>query len=219
MEKIFETAKKFNYEYLSFSDHSGSNLYRNGLDKKRLDEKILFVKELNANQKNISFLCGAEIEIDEEGSLDYEDEFVGEFDIALGSIHKGFKLDAKSNNLRFEKAMKNKHIDIIAHPTGVVFGSRAPYLLDIEYLIDCASKYKKAIEINSYYLRLDLNEDNARKAKDAGIMISINTDSHRPNNLYMMRLGVDIARKAGLEKSNIINTFGLDDLKKWKKSR
>ena len=219
MEKIFETTKKFNYEYLSFSDHSGSNLYGNGLDKKRLDEKILFVKELNANQKNISFLCGAEIEIDEEGRLDYEDESVGAFDIALGSIHKGFKFDAKANNLRFEKAMENKHIDIIAHPTGVVFGSRAPYLLDIEYLIDCAFKYKKALEINSYYLRLDLNEDNARKAKNAGIMISINTDSHRPNNLYMMRLGVDIARKAGLEKSNIINTFRLEDLKKWKKTR
>jgi DNA polymerase (family 10) len=219
MKEIFEKADKYNYEYLSFSDHSGSNLYGNGLDKKRLDEKILFVKELNMNQKKISFLCGSEIEIDEEGCLDYEDEFVGEFDIALGSIHKGFKFDAKFNNFRFENAMKNKYIDIIAHPTGVVFGSRAPFFLDIKYLIECASKYGKAIEINSYYLRLDLNEENARKAKAAGIMISINTDSHRPNNLDMMRLGVDIARKAGLEKNSIINTLGLNDLKKWKNSR
>ncbi|MCX6347051.1 MAG: PHP domain-containing protein [Actinobacteria bacterium] len=219
MKEIFDKADKYNYEYLSFSDHSESNLYGNGLDKKRLDEKILFVKELNANQTDITFLCGSEIEIDEEGRLDYEDDFIGEFDIALGSIHKGFKFDAETNNMRFENAMKNKNIDIIAHPTGVVFGSRAPYFLDIENLIECSSKYGKAIEINSYFLRLDLNEENSRKAKNAGIMISINTDSHRPNNLDMMRLGVDIARKAGLEKNNIINAFGLNDLKKWKKSR
>lgn len=219
MKEIFEKASKYNYEYLSFSDHSESNLYGNGLDKKRLEEKILFVKELNATQKKISFLSGSEIEIDKEGCLDYEDEFVGEFDIALCSIHKGFKFDAKSNNLRFENVMKNKYIDIIAHPTGAVFGSRAPYFLDIDCLIECASKYKKAVEINSYYLRLDLNEENARKAKNAGIMISINTDSHRPNNLDMIRLGVDIARKAGLEKNSIINTLGLSDLRKWKNSR
>ncbi|HEY5501561.1 MAG TPA: PHP domain-containing protein, partial [Candidatus Humimicrobiaceae bacterium] len=219
LNEIFEKVNKYNYEYLSFSDHSGSNLYGNGLDKKRLDEKILFVKGLNANQTDITFLCGSEIEIDEEGRLDYEDDFIGEFDIALGSIHKGFKFEAKSNNMRFENAMKNKNIDIIAHPTGVIFGSRAPYFLDIDYLIECSSKYQKAIEINSYYLRLDLNEENSRKAKNAGIMISINTDSHRPNNLDMMRLGVDIARKAGLEKNHIINTFGLNDLKKWKKFR
>ncbi|MHB1347993.1 MAG: DNA polymerase/3'-5' exonuclease PolX, partial [Candidatus Humimicrobiaceae bacterium] len=219
MEQVFETIDSFNYEYLSFSDHSGSNLYGNGLDKRRLDEKIAFVKELNDSQKKISFLCGSEIEIDEDGILDYDGEFLKIFDICLGSIHKGFKFTAESNNLRFENAMKNKYIDIIAHPTGVVFGSRAPYLLDVDYVIDCALRYKKAVEINSYYLRLDLNEENARKAKNAGIMISINTDSHRPNNLYMMRLGVDIARRAGLEKNSIINTFGANDLKKWKKSR
>jgi DNA polymerase (family X) len=219
MNEIFEKAGKYNYEYLSFSDHSESNLYGNGLDNKRLDDKILFVKELNANQKDITILCGSEVEIDEEGCLDYDDEFTGGFDIALASIHKGFKFDAKINNMRFENAMKNKNIDIIAHPTGVVFGSRAPYFLDVEALIECSCKYGKALEINSYYLRLDLNEENARKAKNAGIMISINTDSHRPNNLDMIRLGVDIARKAGLGKNNIINALGLNDLKKWKKSR
>ena len=219
MKELFEKAASHNYEYLSFSDHSGSNLYGNGLDRKRLDEKILFVKELNSNQSGITFLNGSEIEIDQEGQLDYDNDFVGEFDIALGSIHKGFKFDAKINNMRFENAMKNKNIDIIAHPTGVVFGSRAPYFLDVDYLIDCASRYGKAIEINSYYMRLDLNEENSRKAKDAGIMISINTDSHRPNNLDMIRLGVDIARKAGLKKTNIINTFSLNDLRNWKKSR
>ncbi|MCX6384879.1 MAG: PHP domain-containing protein [Actinobacteria bacterium] len=219
MKEIVKKIKKYNYEYLSFSDHSGSNQYGNGLNKTRLMDKSAYINDLNLKQDKFSFLMGSEIEIDEEGNLDYDDVQISKFDIALGSIHKGLKFDFRTNNLRFEKAMKNKYIDIIAHPTGVVFGSRAPYFLDIDYLIKCASKYGKAIEINSYYLRLDLNEENARKAKGAGILISINTDSHRPNNLDMIRLGVDIARKAGIEKEDVINTLSLDDLKKWKSSR
>jgi DNA polymerase (family 10) len=219
MKEIVKKIKKYNYEYLSFSDHSGSNQYGNGLNKTRLIDKSDYINDLNLKQDKFSFLMGSEIEIDEEGNLDYDDVQISKFDIALGSIHKGLKFDFRTNNLRFEKAMKNKYIDIIAHPTGVVFGSRAPYFLDIDYLIKCASKYGKAIEINSYYLRLDLNEENARKAKGAGILISINTDSHRPNNLDMIRLGVDIARKAGIEKEDVINTLSLNDLKKWKSSR
>ncbi|MCL5771880.1 MAG: PHP domain-containing protein [Actinobacteria bacterium] len=219
MKEIFKKIKKYNYEYISFSDHSGSNQYGNGLDKTKLNEKLSYIKELNSNQDKFIFLNGSEIEIDSEGNLDYDNLQISKFDIALGSMHKGFKFDSRINNLRFEKAMSNKDIDIIAHPTGVVFGSRAPYFLDVDYLIECASKYKKALEINSYYLRLDLNEENARKAKKAGILISINTDSHRPNNLDMIRLGVDIARKAGIEKDDVINTLSLRELKKWKKSR
>lgn len=219
MKEIVKKIKKYNYEYLSFSDHSGSNQYGNGLNKTRLMDKSAYINDLNLKQDKFSFLMGSEIEIDEEGNLDYDDVQISKFDIALGSIHNGLKFDLRTNNLRFEKAMKNKYIDIIAHPTGVVFGSRAPYFLDIDYLIKCASKYGKAIEINSYYLRLDLNEENARKAKGAGILISINTDSHRPNNLDMIRLGVDIARKAGIEKEDVINTLSLNDLKKWKSSR
>ena len=219
MKEIFKKIKKYNYEYISFSDHSGSNQYGNGLDKTKLNEKLSYIKELNSNQDKFTFLNGSEIEIDSEGNLDYDNLQISKFDMALASMHKGFKFDSDINNLRFEKAMSNKDIDIIAHPTGVVFGSRAPYFLDVDYLIECASKYKKALEINSYYLRLDLNEENARKAKKAGILISINTDSHRPNNLDMIRLGVDIARKAGIEKDDVINTLSLRELKKWKKSR
>ncbi len=219
IKEIVKKIKKYNYEYLSFSDHSGSNQYGNGLNKTRLMDRSAYINDLNLKQDKFSFLMGSEIEIDEEGNLDYDDVQISKFDIALGSIHNGLKFDLRTNNFRFEKAMKNKYIDIIAHPTGVVFGSRAPYFLDIDYLIKCASKYGKAIEINSYYLRLDLNEENARKAKGAGILISINTDSHRPNNLDMIRLGVDIARKAGIEKEDVINTLSLNDLKKWKSSR
>jgi DNA polymerase (family 10) len=91
--------------------------------------------------------------------------------------------------------------------------------MDIDEVIKTAVKNGKALEINSYYLRLDLNEENAIKAKKAGSLFAINTDSHRENNLFMIRLGVDIARKAGIEKSDVINTFGLEGIKEWKKKR
>ncbi|MDD5659864.1 MAG: PHP domain-containing protein [Actinomycetota bacterium] len=219
IKEIIKKIKKYDYEYLSFSDHSSSNQYGNGLTKNRLVEKIRYIENLNLKYDKFRFLMGSEVEIDEEGNLDYDDGIINNLDIALGSMHKGFKLDSKHNNIRFEKAMKNKYIDIIGHPTGVVFKSRAPYFLNMDYLIECAYKYGKALEINSYYLRLDLNEENARKAKNAGVLISINTDSHRLNNLDMLRYGVDIARRAGIEKESVINTLPLEKLKKWKNSR
>jgi DNA polymerase (family 10) len=219
LNEVYKKINKYKYEYFSFSDHSKSNQYGNGLDESRLEEKLKFIKKLNSEQKDVVFLNGSEIEVNNDGNLDYDDDIINKFDIALASIHKGFKFDSKTNTIRFKKAMGNKYIDIIAHPTGVVFGSRAPYFIDIECLIDDAVKFGKALEINSYYLRLDLNEENSRKAKEAGAFISINTDSHRSNNLDMIRLGVDIARKAAFEKKDVINTFSLKELKKWKKSR
>ena len=219
IKDVMKNIKNKNYEYLSFSDHSAGNVWGNGLDKNRIKEKFEYIEKLNAKQKKALFIAGSEIEINEDGSLDYEDEIIEKFDIAIASIHRGFKFSAKTNNLRFKKAIENKRIDIIAHPTGVVFKSRAPFYMDIDELIFDANKYGKALEINSYYLRLDLNETNARKAKKAGSIFSINTDSHRANNLEMIRLGVDNARKAGIEKEDVINCFSLNELKKWKKNR
>jgi DNA polymerase (family 10) len=101
----------------------------------------------------------------------------------------------------------------------VVFGNRAPYLIDIDRLIDAAAGYDKALEINSYYLRMDLDEQNARKASSMGVKLAINTDSHRPNNMDMIRLGVDVARRAGLEKKDVLNALTLKELEEWKKQR
>ena len=110
-------------------------------------------------------------------------------------------------------------VDIIAHPTGVVFGARAPYALDPDSIFETAVKYDKALEINSYFLRLDMNEGLTARFKDLGGRVVINTDSHRPANLDMMKLGVEVARRAGLEKKDVINTGTLSELKAWKKSR
>lgn len=219
MSHIIKSARELNYEFLSFSDHSVSNRFGNGIEIKDLALKKKYIEKLNQENKGFRFLMGAEIEIDAEGRLDYPDEIIAGFDISLASIHSGFKFDSKTNTSRFVKALSNKNIDIIAHPTGTVFGSRAPYFMDIDEVIDAAVKNGKALEINSYYLRLDLNEENALKAKRAGAFLAINTDSHRVNNLFMIRLGVNIARKAGIEKKDVLNTSSYEEIKKWKKNR
>lgn len=218
-EDIFQKAKEYNYEYVAISDHSTSNIYGNGLDVKKLLDKIKDVRELNLNAREVEFLVGSEVEIRENKKLDYEEDILEKIDIAIGAMHSGFANSARENTQRVLGALKHKKIDFIAHPTGVVFGNRAPLFIDMDKLIDGAFKNNKALEINSYFLRLDLDEKNVRKAKEKGIKIVINTDSHRLNNIDMIRLGVDIARRAGLEKKDILNCMSLKDIKKWKKQR
>ncbi|MDD3819355.1 MAG: PHP domain-containing protein [Actinomycetota bacterium] len=219
IDDMIERIKKYNYEYLAISDHSVSNYFGRGLDNKRIEEKMEYVSELKSRFRDFRFLMGSEIDINGAGKFDYPDEIIRKLDIAIGSMHSSFLNSKDENTARAVSAVKNKYIDIIAHPTGVVFGNRAPYLIDIDRLIVAAAGYNKALEINSYYLRMDLNEQNARKASKMGAKLAINTDSHRPNNMDMIRLGVDIARRAGLEKKDVINTLSYKELEEWKKQR
>jgi len=162
---------------------------------------------------------GSEIDIKGIGKLDYPDDIIARLDIAIGAVHSSFLNTEEENTARMISAVENKYIDFIAHPTGVLFGNRAPYAIDIDRLILSAVSNNKALEINSYFLRLDLNEENARKARDAGAKMIINTDAHRPNNMDMIELGVDIARRAGLQKKDVLNTLSLKELEAWKKER
>jgi DNA polymerase (family 10) len=219
MEDIREKCKKYNYEYLAISDHSGSNNYGNGLNVKRLREKITYIEKVREEIQGFELLFGGEVDITGTGLLDYDNELLAEMDIVLASMHSSYLNTKEINTERIIGALKNPMVDIIAHPTGVVFGARAPYALDPDSIFEAAVKYDKALEINSYFLRLDINECLAAKFKDSGGRVVINTDSHRPANLDMMKLGVEVARRAGLEKKDVINTGTLSELRGWKKSR
>jgi DNA polymerase (family X) len=219
IDDMVERIRKYNYEYLAITDHSISNYYGRGLDNKRIQDKTNYINELKSRFKDFNILMGSEIDIKGGGKLDYPDSIIKEMEIAIGSMHSSFLNSKAENTARAISAVKNKYIDFIGHPTGVVFGNRAPYFIDIERLIKAAAVHDKALEINSYYLRMDLNEQNIRRASEMGVKLVINTDSHRPNNMDMMRLGVDMARRAGLEKKDVLNTFSLEELRKWKKKR
>jgi DNA polymerase (family 10) len=164
-------------------------------------------------------LIGGEVDIRAVDKLDYDEEILKRMDIVIGSIHSNYLNTAKENTMRIISALKNRYVDAIAHPTGVVFGSRAPYTLDMDSIFEAAVKYNKAMEINSYLLRLDLSENLARKLKAMGGKFVINTDSHRLTNMDLIYLGVEVARRAGLTKEDIINTMSPDMLSSWQKGR
>lgn len=219
LSDIIERIKKYNYEYIAISDHTTSNYYGRGLDIERLRRKTNYIDRLKSRFKDFRILLGSEIDIRGTGKFDYPEDIIKKLDIAIGSMHSSFLNTEDENTTRSISAVNNKHIDFIAHPTGVVFGNRAPYFIDIDRLIEEAARNDKALEINSYFLRMDLNEQNVRKAARMGVKIVINTDAHRPNNIDMIRLGVDIARRAGLQKKDVLNTLPLEELKAWKSQR
>jgi DNA polymerase (family 10) len=216
---MIERVKKFKYEYIAITDHTESNYYGRGLGVEKLQEKINYINKLESRFKDFRILMGSEIDIRGVGKFDYPQSMIKKIDIAIGSMHSSFLNTRAENTARVISAVENKYIDFIAHPTGVVFGNRAPYSIDIDHLISTAAKNNKALEINSYFLRLDLNEQNVRKAAGMGVKVVINTDAHRPNNMDMIMLGVDIARRAGLQKNDVLNTFPLEELEAWKRQR
>jgi DNA polymerase (family 10) len=216
---MVKSAKRMDYQYIAISDHSISNYYGNGLDTGRLIKKIDFMKDLRKRYKGINILMGSEVDIRKPDVFDYDPGIIKKLDIAIASLHSSFTYSVEQNTSRAISALKKDYFDLMAHPTGIVFGNRAPIFMDTEKVIEVAAENKKALEINSYYMRLDLDEENAAKAADAGAKLVINTDSHRPGNMEMIQLGVDVARRAGLETGDILNTMPLDELRSWRQDR
>ncbi len=215
VEEMALKAKELGYEYIAMTDHSPSSTIAGGLSTQRLYEKKKEVAALNKKLKGIKILMGSEVDIKSDGSLDYPDEVLRDLDIVVVSVHSGFKMDGESMTRRIVKALQNPFVHILAHPTGRLIGRREGYEVDMDEIFKTAKKYGKAIEINSHYLRLDLNDINVRKAVNMGVKIVISTDSHARDQLNMMRLGVATARRGWAEKKDILNTMGLNEISKW----
>ena len=218
VEDIKKSCKEMGYEYLALSDHSMSNIYGNGLDDKRMLEKIKFVKSIRKDIRDFKLLIGAEIDIRGVSLLDYDESIILKTDIALASMHSNYLNTIEENTARIIGALQNPLIDAIAHPTRLVFGARAPYVFDMERIFDAAVKYDKALEINSYLLRLDINDGHAADFKKMGGKVLINTDSHRPSNLAMMYLAWKLQGGPALKRDDVINTRSLKELIAWKKN-
>jgi len=168
-----------------------------------------------AKQVGIKIFKGIEVEIDREGNLDFSQEFLAKFDVVIAAFHRAVKQDLTPI---FIKVCHNPHVDIIAHPTGRLISQRAGYTVDIDRVIEEASKTNTALEINAYYDRLDLSDINAKKAKDKGVKISIGSDAHNVGMLNFLRFGIGTARRAWLEKDDILNTLSAKELENWLKT-
>ncbi|MDP2921992.1 MAG: DNA polymerase/3'-5' exonuclease PolX [Candidatus Omnitrophota bacterium] len=209
IEEMVIGARKLGYEYIAITDHSQSLRIAGGLGTSELDLKRRDMERLSRKYKDIKILFGTEVDIDSEGNLDYPDSVLKEMDIVIGAIHAGFKQPVAAITRRIIKACENKYVHIIAHPTGRLWGSRNEYEVNFEEAFKAARDTGTAFEINSFPQRLDLNDVNARMAKEAGVKIVINTDSHLAEHLGMMKFGIAVARRAWLEKKDVLNTAAL----------
>ncbi|TET69548.1 MAG: DNA polymerase/3'-5' exonuclease PolX [Candidatus Aminicenantes bacterium] len=210
IEKIAESAKNLGYEYIAVCDHSQSVKYANGLSPERLRNQIDEIDSINRHLKGIKILKGTEVDILQDGRLDFPDEILKDLDIVVAAIHSGFKRNVTERMLQ---AMENPYVTIIAHPSGRLISGREGYDVDLENVIEGAQKFGVVLELNAYYDRLDLNEFYLKKAKDKNIKISLGTDTHHAGGLEMMRFGVGIARRAWLEKKDIINCLSYEDIR------
>jgi DNA polymerase (family X) len=202
------------YRYMSFCDHSKAARYANGMEVKRLLAQIQAIRALNDRTAPFQVLAGVEVDILPDGSLDYPDDVLAQLDFVVASIHSAFKTDPTARTI---SAMQNRYVDVIGHPTGRLISRREGFELDVARVIAVAKETGTALEINSYWDRLDLSDLNARQAIQAGVKISINTDAHHPQHLPMMHFGVATARRGWVQKKDVINCMTLAALKKWQK--
>lgn len=211
IEEMALYAQELGHEYIAITDHSPALKVANGVDPERLKEKKKEIDELNSKLK-IRILYGTEVDIMPDGSLDYSDEILEEFDIVVASIHSRFEQD---NTERILKAMQSPHVHIIGHPTGRLINKREPYSLDLKKIYKEARDTNTVLEINSQPLRLDLKYNYVREAKENyGVKFAINTDAHNKEGLSLTMLGIGQARRGWLTKEDVINTQNLKSLLK-----
>lgn len=217
LKELLKEAERYNWEYIGVCDHSQSARYARGLDPKRLMEKVREIREINRSSNGPKLLAGAEVDILPDGSLDYPDELLKELDLVIAAIHS-WKKD-EDVTPRILKAMENPYVHIIAHPTGRLISSREGYKVDLEAIIEKAKETGTALEINAYYDRLDLNDVNVRKAKSSGVKLAIGTDAHNLGQLWMMDLGVGVARRGWCEPEDVLNFLSYEELLKWAREK
>ena len=208
IEEMAEAAQARGYKYIAITDHSKNLAFANGLDDKRAVEHIARIRAVDKKLGGkIRVFAGIEVDILAEGSLDLSDSVLEQMDVVIASVHSHFNQESSEMTDRLLKALENKNTAILGHPTGRLLLRRDAYSLNIEDVLDAAAKFKVAMELNSYPDRLDLNDRHLRMAKERGVKIVINTDSHHTSHMEKIKYGVLQARRAWLTKSDVLNTL------------
>jgi len=219
IEEMTKRAQEMGYQYLGISDHTKFLRIEHGLNEKQLTQQRKEIESLNSKFKNreINFriLQGAETNILNDGSIDIKDEALKKFDFVIAGIHSNFKMPKEKMTERIIKAMKNPNVDIISHPTGRILKRRDEYQIDFDKILRVAKETGTILEINSFPERLDLNAENIRQAKEAGVKMVINTDSHHKDQLRFIEFGIAQARRGWAERDDIINVHPLEKLLKF----
>lgn len=219
IEDMARAARARGYDYILITDHSQSLGVTNGLSPERLKKQRAEIDEVNRLGLGIRVLHGSEVEIKADGALDYPDEILSSLDIVLASLHTSLRQERQRVMRRALAALRNPHVDVLAHPTGRLLYEGASLDkgrdgadLDMEVVLQTAAETGTIVEINASPERLDLNDLHARRANELGCLFSIDTDAHHPDGLAQIHYGVAVARRAGIAAERVVNTWPLDRL-------
>jgi DNA polymerase (family 10) len=207
IEEMAEAAKARDYKYMAITDHSKNLAFANGLDDKRAVAHIQRIRNANEKIDSITILAGIEVDILADGDLDLSDDVLAQMDLVIASVHSVFNQEPSKMTDRLLKVIENPNTSIIGHPTGRMQLRRDAYHFDMDAVLAAAAKHNVAMELNSYPDRLDLNDVHLRQAKQRGVKIVINTDSHHTSHLDKIRYGILQARRAWLTKDDVLNTL------------
>ena len=214
--EMVEAAMERGYDYVAITDHSKSLGVAGGLSEEDLARHIQEIRELDAGLPDFRVLSGTEVDIRNDGSLDYSDQMLGQLDFVVASIHSGFRQDRATLTERVVKAMRHPRVRVIGHPTGRLLGDRDAYELDMDVVMAEAARTHTCLEVNAHYYRLDLGDVLCRKAREMGVQVIISTDSHNFENLRNLPYGVGTAQRGWLEKDHVLNTRPVDQLLAFK---
>jgi DNA polymerase (family X) len=215
LEQMVQAAKDLGWQYLGIGDHSKVAVYANGLSEERVKQQWKEIDTLNRKISGFRVFKGTEADILPDGSLDWSNALLSGFDYVVASIHSKFKMTEAEATKRIIKALKNKFVTMLGHPTGRLLLEREGYPVNMIEVIKAASDYGKMIEINAHPMRLDLDWRYCRFAKEQGVVICINPDAHNADGLRDVQYGINTARKGWLEKNDILNCRNVKEIEKY----
>ena len=214
IEAMAAAAQARGYAYMALTDHSRRVAMAHGLDPARVSRQVRDIDKLNEKFKGFTILKGIEVDILNDGRLDLPDSILSRLDVVVASVHSFFDLAREAQTDRVVRAMENRHVSILGHPTGRLIGEREPYDIDMDHVISAAHDLGCYLEINAEPDRLDLNDIHAHAAKSKGVKVAVSTDAHSVNGFQYMRFGIDQARRGWLTADDVINTRPLAELRK-----
>ena len=213
LEDMVAAARRHHYRYLGITDHAPLLAMDRMTDDKALAQRAA-VRALDG-RGGLSLLHGSELNIQPDGSLDWDDDFLAGFDVLVASVHSAFQMSKDEMTARIVRAIEHPAVNIIGHPTARLIGRRPPIDFDVDAVLRAASRAGTALEINSFPDRLDLDDELARRAQDLGVVLAISSDAHAIRHLDNVRYGVATAQRGWIRPENVVNTWPLPKLRRF----
>ncbi|HVM11026.1 MAG TPA: DNA polymerase/3'-5' exonuclease PolX [Actinomycetota bacterium] len=214
LEKMLDAAAERGYAYYAVTDHA-ELLFMQRMTREKALAQRRRLAELQPRYPAMTLLHGSELNIQPDGSVDWDEEFLSGFDVLVASVHSHFNQSKEEMTRRIIRAMEHPHVNIIGHPTARILGRRPPIDFDLDAVFDAAARTGTAMEVNAFPDRLDLRDEHISWARERGVRFAVDTDSHSTLHLRHMRFGVATAQRGWLTRADVINAWPLGRLKRF----